>query len=124
MAMSSKDFTSTLRSTTATQKRTAEERIAIASTVDGKILAPVAPAAIPAKSNEVAAERCVRENFSMPPADAQLIRELMIRAGRQGVPVSGRSAVIRAAIRHLAAASPQALAQALGSLEPVKHGRK
>lgn len=122
--MSSTELTSTLRSTTATQKRTAEERIAIASTVNGKILGPEAPAAMPAKSNEVAAERSVRENFSMPPADAQLIRELMIRAGRQGVPVSGRSAVIRAAIRHLAAASPKVLAQALGSLEPVKHGRK
>lgn len=123
--MSTKDFTSALRSTTASHKRTVEERMAIATSRDGKVLAPPgASAAAPAKSTEVAAEKSVRENFSMPAADAQLIRELMIRAGRQGVPVSGKSAVVRAALRHLAAASPEVLAGALDAVEPVKHGRK
>lgn len=123
--MNTSDLEAVVRSTTASHKLSVEQRLAIASSVNGEILGPPAPSvAAPAKSTAVSAERSVRENFSMPPADAELIRELMIRAGRQGVPVSGKSTVIRAALRHLAAASPEVLARALDAVEPVKHGRK
>lgn len=66
--------------------------------------------------------RLVRDSFTMPQADFDLVAVLKQRA-MTGQRQARKSELLRAGLRALAALSPAALVKALDTLEPVKTGR-
>lgn len=66
--------------------------------------------------------RLVRDSFTMPQSDFNLVVVLKQRA-MTGQRQAKKSELLRAGLRALAALSPAALVKALDKLEPVKTGR-
>lgn len=95
---------------------------------------PIAPAAgPPASEPEAGADRAaanprstsgiVRDTFSMPPADNDLIDTLRARAARHGR-IRYRSEIVRAALRSLAALDEVNMIAAVDAVERVEQGNR
>lgn len=82
-----------------------------------------APATAPAEKSPPPPSAVVRETFSMPPRDSELIDELRARAGRHGR-LCFRSEIVRAALRSLAALDEVHMIAAVDAVERVEPGRK
>ena len=93
---------------------------------------PQAPATAPAKPNLVAPAaaqpvaqnaKVVRDGFTMPQADYDLLKALKAQCLKAGVEVK-KSELLRAGVQALAALSMADLAARLKALSPVKAGRR
>ena len=76
--------------------------------------------------NAVAASpksQAIRDTFSMPSTDHQLIDQLRITAAREGR-ITNKSEVIRAGLQSLVGLSPGQLIVMLNGLEKIRPGRK
>lgn len=73
-------------------------------------------------SPSAAAEKVIRDGFTMPADDYALIAQLQATSLEAGLAVS-KSAVLRAGLHALKAMSPEDLCQVLAALEKVKPGR-
>lgn len=67
-------------------------------------------------------QKLIRDSFTMPKADIELIATLKSRAVEGGRPAK-KSELLRAGLQVLAALKMPALVKALGALEPIKVGR-
>ena len=94
--------------------------------------APQAPAQPPAKPNPASPTaakpvtqhaKVVRDGFTMPQADYELLKELKAQCLKAGVEVK-KSELLRAGVQALAALSMADLAARLKALPPVKAGRR
>lgn len=84
---------------------------------------PVAPLlAAPEKDSGKARQKLVRDSFTMPPQDFNLIADLKARALGFGRPTK-KSELLRAGLQVLNAMKPAALQQVLSQLAPLKTGR-
>ena len=72
---------------------------------------------------EVPAEPVVRDNFSMPQSDYEMISALRERCIKAGVSVS-KSEVVRGGLHALDGLSTQDLLKVLGGLEKLKPGKR
>jgi hypothetical protein len=68
-------------------------------------------------------EKVVRDSFTMPPKDYELLAELRHRCLAQGI-VATKSGLLRAGLRALAQLPRQDLADTLNALESPRPGRK
>lgn len=66
--------------------------------------------------------RVIRDSFTMPAADHQLIRELQITYARCGI-LFNKGEVLRAGLHALKSMSPEDLAEIASQVEHVKTGR-
>lgn len=67
--------------------------------------------------------QAIRDTFSMPASDHQLIEQLRITAAREGR-ITNKSEVIRAGLQSLAGLNPGQLVVMLNGLEKIRPGRK
>lgn len=145
--MSKKDFAGALRKSATTQKRVIDDRFAKADSV---LLGMKPEAVVPPSSSQApglpdaaqpalpllaipavdappdvpkAESMVVRDTFSMPSGDHELIEQLRIRAAREGRNTN-KSEVVRAGLRALVSLAPSQLLELLEGLERVKPGRK
>ncbi|MES2188197.1 MAG: hypothetical protein V4505_26835 [Pseudomonadota bacterium] len=81
-----------------------------------------APAAKAAKPAEPKKTKLVRDSFTIPRAEYQLLQDLKQRAATLGRP-SKKSEVLRAGIKTLAALSDAAFTAALAAVPVIKTGR-
>ena len=79
-------------------------------------------AAPPEKDTGKARQKLVRDSFTMPPQDFNLIAELKSRALAFGRPTK-KSELLRAGLQVLNTMKPAQLQQVLGQLAPLKTGR-
>lgn len=88
-----------------------------------KAMPPVAPLlAAPEKDSGKTRQKLVRDSFTMPPQDFNLIADLKARALGFGRPTK-KSELLRAGLQVLNAMKPAALQQVLSQLAPLKTGR-
>ena len=66
-------------------------------------------------------EQVVRDTFSMPKKDGDLITEVRLRCMRAGIDTT-RSEIVRAGIRHLAQLPSEDLCRLIESIEKLKPG--
>ncbi len=90
--------------------------------------APQPPAQAPAKPNPAAKPvvqnaKVVRDGFTMPQADYDLLKALKAQCLKAGVEVK-KSELLRAGVQALAALTMDDLAARLKALPPVKAGRR
>ncbi len=141
--MAKKDYSVALRKTATAQRDIIDDRFSRADSVllglkgqpEDSGEAPVpqdveAPATLPSEATsptETGATRAeasvIRDTFSMPPGDHELISTLRTRAAREGRNTN-KSEVIRAGLVALASLGPAQLIAVLDGLERVKPGRK
>lgn len=142
--MTKKDFSGALRRTATVQRDLIDERFSRADSVllgmqdqqatsdgagsSGEVHRQEearAPAATSAAASGMGGQGglVVRDTFSMPRGDHDLIEVLRIRAAREGRN-TGKSEIIRAGLAALAAQAPADLVALLDGLERVRPGRK
>ena len=124
-AKSAKAKTTSAKSATvkaASAKRVATKRPTVKKAQTAK---PVnAPPVKLEKSTEVKAKKTklIRDSFTMPKGEYQVIDELKARAAKLGHPVK-KSELLRAAIKQIAGLSDAALIAAMSAVPPIKTGR-
>ncbi|HSV70543.1 MAG TPA: hypothetical protein VLI72_10545 [Methylibium sp.] len=106
--------------------RRAAPAVAVKARPAAKKQAPAA-AGVDAKAADAARsvkprQKLVRDSFTMPKGDFELIATLKGRAVEGGRPAK-KSELLRAGLQALAALKLPALIKALGALEPIKVGR-
>lgn len=81
------------------------------------------PTTSPKEERGERAGAVVRDTFSMPPSDSELIDELRSRAARHGR-ICFRSEIVRAALRSLAALNEVQMIAAVDAVERVEPGKR
>lgn len=106
----------------ATAKRAATKRPTVKKAQAAKPVS--APPVKFEKSTDVKAKKTklIRDSFTMPKGEYQVIDELKARAAKLGHPVK-KSEVLRAAIKQIAGLSDVALIAAMSAVPPIKTGR-
>lgn len=66
-------------------------------------------------------EQVIRDTFSMPKTDGDLITEVRLRCMRAGIDTT-RSEIVRAGIRHIAQLPPDELCKLISRIEKLKPG--
>ena len=82
--------------------------------------APIA--AVPVKADKPKKPKLVRDSFTIPKLEFNVLQALKLRAAGQGTP-SKKSELLRAGIMALAAMGDAAFAAALRAVPPIKTGR-
>lgn len=142
--MSRKNFAGALRKTSTSQKHIIDDRFAKADSIllglKPDSIAPLPTAALPTKvtaamvGDEASTSAAlpdavkgggmvIRDTFSMPPIDHELIEMLRTRAAREGRNTT-KSEIVRAGLNSLAALEAWQLVKLLDGLERIKPGRK
>ena len=117
-----RDFSSALRKSTGTQKQVIDARFAKADSVLLNIKSEV-PSPPPPAEPTPKVEMVVRDTFTMPPAEHELIEQLRTIAAKEGRIVT-KSEIVRAGLAVLVNLKPEGLLQALEHLVKVRPGRK
>jgi len=116
--MSKKSFENKLRTTIDNQDKAVQERF---DKADSLLIKPLPPVPLPVTVQNVSG--VVRDTFSMPPADYDLIAELRTKAARAGH-IATKSDIVRAGLLALSALDEQQLVKAISILVRVLPGRK
>ncbi len=105
-----------LKKSLQTEERRVEERFTKA---DGIFSVP--PEKIESPVPKKPLEQVIRDTFSMPKKDGDLITEVRLRCMRAGIDTT-RSEIVRAGIRHLAQLSSDELCRLIEGIEKLKPG--
>ncbi len=105
-----------LKNSLKTEEKHVEERFlkadGIFSVIPEKEVLPV---------NKKQHEQVIRDTFSMPKKDSELISEVRLRCMRAGIDTT-RSEIVRASIRQFAKLAPEDLCKLVEELEKLKPG--
>lgn len=105
-----------LKNSLKTEEKHVEERFLKA---DG--IFSVAAEKKPLESIKKPLEQVIRDTFSMPKRDGDLISEVRLRCMRAGIDTT-RSEIVRAGIRHLATLPAEELCKLVEGIEKLKPG--